>query len=202
MSPFPQPLAGLVAPLLTDNVDTDTIIPSREMKTTGRSGLAEGLFAPWRYADADSRAENPHFVLNQTRYRDARMLAGGSNFGCGSSREHAVWALAEWGIKAIIAPGFAPIFKANCLRNGILPITLDRGVVEALAGQDVVIDLDAQQLRHDDTVHRFDIDPEAKQMLAEGADAIDLTLSQGEEIATWIAADRKARPWIYLEHSA
>ena len=124
MSPFPQPLVSRAAPLLLDNVDTDTIIPSREMRSTGRTGLADGLFAPWRYGDADAREENPDFVLNRPPYRDARILAAGANFGCGSSREHAVWALAEWGVRAVLAESFAPIFAGNCVRNGVLPAAL------------------------------------------------------------------------------
>ncbi|APE28090.1 3-isopropylmalate dehydratase small subunit [Aurantiacibacter gangjinensis] len=198
MTPFPQPLTGIVAPLLVDNVDTDTIIPSREMRTTGRTGLADGLFAPWRYADADSRTENPDFVLNQPPYRHARILAGGANFGAGSSREHAVWALAEWGIRAIIAESFAPIFRANCMRNGILPVELESTAIAALAGAEVTVDLAGQQVRHGDATHAFAIDPEAKLMLAGGLDAIDLTLTQKSDIADWTAADRKARPWVYL----
>ncbi|MBV7265240.1 3-isopropylmalate dehydratase small subunit [Erythrobacter ani] len=199
MSAFPQPLTGRAAPLLVDNVDTDTIIPSREMRSTGRTGLAEGLFAPWRYSDADARIENPDFVLNQPDYRGTPILLGGANFGCGSSREHAVWALAEYGIRAIIAESFAPIFHGNCLRNFVLPVTLDRAAVEALAGKTIAVDLAAQEVRTQTDVHAFDIDPEAKQMLAEGLDAIDLTLAQASEIEQWTAADRTARPWVYLE---
>ena len=199
MTPFPQPLTGLAAPLLVDNVDTDTIIPSREMKTTGRTGLADGLFAPWRYTDADARTENPEFVLNQPAYRDARILVGGSNFGSGSSREHAVWALAEWGIACVIAVGFAPIFRGNCVRNGLLPVELSREACEAIAGKPVSVDLAAQEVRCEGTAHPFAIDPEAKQMLAEGLDVIDLTLTDLSAIDAWTQQDRSARPWVYLE---
>lgn len=202
MSPFPQPLTGVAAPLLVDNVDTDTIIPSREMRSTGRTGLADGLFAPWRYTDAESRAENPEFVLNQPKLRNARILLGGANFGCGSSREHAVWALAEWGIHCVVAESFAPIFRGNCVRNGILPIALDRAAVDTLANTEITVDLAAQQVRAGDTVHPFDIDPEAKQMLAEGLDAIDLTLTQRDDILRWTTADREQRSWVYLEQTA
>lgn len=202
MTPFPQPLTGIAAPLRVDNIDTDTIIPSREMKSTGRTGLADGMFAPWRYLDAALRTENPEFVLNQAEYRHAHILLGGANFGCGSSREHAVWALAEWGIACVIAESFAPIFRGNCVRNGILPVALDRAVLNGLAGEQVTVDLDAQQVRHDTAAHSFTIDPEAKQMLAEGLDAIDLTLAHKGEIADWADADRAARPWVYLEHSS
>lgn len=201
MSTFPQPLTAVAAPLMADNVDTDTIIPSREMKTTGRTGLAEGMFAPWRYSNAVTRAENPDFVLNDPNYRNAKVLAVGANFGCGSSREHAVWAVAEFGIQAIIAESFAPIFRGNCIRNGVLPITLERSVVEALAGKEVTIYLAAQTVSGNRTSHTFAIDTEAKQMLVDGLDAIDLTLTQQNEIEDWTAADRDARPWVYLEHT-
>ena len=197
MSAFPQPLTGMAAPLLRDNVDTDTIIPSREMRSTGRTGLADGMFAPWRYSDADARSENPDFVLNQPEYRGSAILAAGSNFGCGSSREHAVWALAEYGIKAIIAASFAPIFRSNCIRNFILPITLDRAVVEALAGRAVTIDLAACALTCGDQTHRFALEAEAHEMLTHGLDAIDLTLQQATAIDAWTLADRAARPWVY-----
>ena len=123
MTPFTS-LSSVAIPLLRDNVDTDAIIPSREMRSTGRTGLADGLFAPWRYLDVDARLPDPAFPLNDARSKGAQILLGGENFGCGSSREHAVWALAEWGIRAVIAPSFAPIFKANCLRNGLLPVEL------------------------------------------------------------------------------
>lgn len=205
MSPFPQPLTGVAAPLLVDNVDTDTIIPSREMRSTGRTGLADGMFAPWRYSDADARMENPDFVLNQAAHRNAKILLGGANFGCGSSREHAVWALAEWGIQCVIAESFAPIFRGNCIRNGILPIALDRQVVEDFANTEITVDLAAQTVvqtgANSDQSHTFAIDPEAKQMLAEGLDAIDLTMTQGDAINAWTAADQAARPWVYLERT-
>ena len=205
MSAFPQPLIGIAAPLnpdrLADNVDTDAIIPSREMRTTGRSGLADGLFAPWRYSDADTRAENPDFVLNKAPYRQSTIMVAGANFGCGSSREHAVWALAEWGIRAVIAESFAPIFQGNCIRNFVLPVVLPRRTCEALAGQEITIDLAAQTVKAGTDTHTFSIDPEARQMLAEGLDAIDLTLTQSDAIQNWIRADAAVRPWVYLERS-
>ncbi len=193
-------ITGMAAPLLADNVDTDTIIPSREMKSTGRTGLAEGLFAPWRYSEG--RTPNPEFVLNRPEYAAASILAAGLNFGCGSSREHAVWALAEYGIRAVIAESFAPIFAANCIRNGLLPVVLPRGAIEVLAGQVLGIDLAAQRVTTGDQSWRFAIDSEPKAMLLEGLDAIDLTLKQLPEIDAWTAADRAARPWVYLEKSA
>jgi 3-isopropylmalate/(R)-2-methylmalate dehydratase small subunit len=188
-------------PLLRDNIDTDTIIPSREMKTTGRTGLAEGLFAPWRYTDAAARVRDPAFVLNQRDAIGTLLLLAGANFGCGSSREHAVWALAEFGIEAIIAPSFAPIFKGNCIRNGLLPVELPEAVVRTLAWQMVRIDLASQTVSAGDKSWHFDIDPEAKAMLLEGLDAIDLTLKMKSPIVRWLGADRRQRPWVYRENT-
>ena len=124
-----QPFAahcGVAAPLLRSNVDTDAIIPSREMGRVSKRGLSIGLFANWRYADPRARIPNPEFVLNQPAYAGASILLGGDNFGCGSSREHAVWALAEFGIRAILAPSFGAIFQKNCIANGLLPARLSR----------------------------------------------------------------------------
>ena len=191
MIPFTR-LTSIVAPLLRDNVDTDTIIPSREMTSTGRTGLADGLFAPWRYREG--RVPEPDFVLNRLEFAHACILASGTNFGCGSSREHAVWALAEWGIRAIVAESFAPIFRNNCIRNGVLPIVLERAAIAEIAGGEVTIDLPAQTIGN----QSFDIDGEAKAMLIEGLDVIDLTLKQAGAIADWTSRDRKARPWVYL----
>ena len=193
MTPFTR-LTSIAAPLIRDNIDTDTIIPSREMRSTGKSGLADGLFAPWRYLDADARTSNPDFVLNRPAFAQARILLGGRNFGAGSSREHAVWALMEWGIACVIASGFAPIFRNNCVRNGLLPVELPPDMIAPLAGRVVTVDLAAQTV--DDA--RFEIEAEAKAMLLNGWDAIDLTLQHRDAIAAWQAADRVARPWIYL----
>ena len=195
MTPFTT-LTSRAVPILRDNIDTDTIIPSREMKTTGRTGLADGLFAPWRYLEG--RTPDPAFALNQPDYAGAQVIAGGANFGCGSSREHAVWALAEWGIRAVIAPGFAPIFAGNCLRNGLLTIALPADAVAKLAGQLVAIDLLAQTVTCAGETWAFDIGDEAKAMLLEGLDAIDLTLKSLPHIESWTARDRAARPWVYL----
>ncbi|WDA41369.1 3-isopropylmalate dehydratase small subunit [Erythrobacter sp. BLCC-B19] len=200
MTPFSS-ITSPGVPLLRDNIDTDTIIPSREMKTTGRTGLAEGLFAPWRYTDAAARIRDPGFVLNQRDAIGTRLLLAGRNFGCGSSREHAVWALAEFGIEAIIAPSFAPIFKGNCIRNGLLPVELPEAVVRGLVWQMVTIDLPTQTVNAGGETWHFAIDPEAKTMLAEGLDAIDLTLKQKPAILQWLASDRQARPWAYLENA-
>jgi 3-isopropylmalate/(R)-2-methylmalate dehydratase small subunit len=194
MTPFPQPLVSVAAPLIVDNIDTDMIIPSREMKSTGKTGLADGLFAPWRYADVDARVNDPKFILNQRDFIGTRLLLGGRNFGCGSSREHAVWALREYGIDCIIAVSFAPIFYNNCIRNGLLPVVLDEAAIRGMMGHIVTIDLAAQTAGG----HRFEIGAEAKQMLLEGLDAIDLTLKHRDAIAAWQAADRQLRPWIYI----
>ncbi|MGP1281544.1 MAG: 3-isopropylmalate dehydratase small subunit [Parasphingopyxis sp.] len=201
---MPDPLLTLTsrpAPMLRDNIDTDQIIPSREMTSTGKTGLADGLFAGQRYRTIGGRDPDPDFVLNRPEYADTQILLGGKNFGCGSSREHAVWALAEYGIRTVIAESFAPIFAGNCVRNGVLPAALARADVESIAAADkpVTIDLPAQTIAlADGRSWTFEIGEEAKAMLLEGLDAIDLTLKHSEDIATWQAADRKARPWIYL----
>ena len=197
MTPFTT-LTSIVVPLIRDNVDTDSIIPSREMKSTGKTDLATGLFAPWRYANAVARTENPEFVLNQPEYAQTQILASGANFGCGSSREHAVWALAEYGIRCVIAESFAPIFYNNCIRNGLLPVILPHEAITALAGTAITVDLAAQRANG----HDFDIEAEAKTMLIEGLDAIDLTLKHVDAVAAWQAADRAKRPWIYLGTAA
>jgi 3-isopropylmalate/(R)-2-methylmalate dehydratase small subunit len=196
MTPFTT-LRSTAVPLLRDNVDTDAIIPSREMKTTGRTGLADGLFAPWRYTDVTARTPDPAFPMNQPQAQGAQILLGGANFGCGSSREHAVWALAEYGIRCVIAESFAPIFRANCIRNGLLPITLDRAVVDGLGWQVLNIDLAAQTVSAGATAHTFTIEDEPRQMLLEGLDAIALTLKSLPEIDAWTVADRARRPWVY-----
>ena len=195
-------ISGVAVPILVDNIDTDTIIPSREMRSTGRTGLADGLFAPWRYRDVDARIPDPEFALNRLEAAGAPVLVGGRNFGCGSSREHAVWALAEYGIEAIIAPSFAPIFRNNCIRNGLLPVELPEDVVRALGWVSVTIDLPQQRVSVDGNNWTFAIDAEAKAMLVEGLDAIDLTLKHREAITAFHERDRLARPWIYLEQRA
>ncbi len=201
MTAFPPvPLVeGVAAPLLRANIDTDAIIPSREINGVGKTGLADGLFAGWRYTHA--RVPDPAFILNDPRFAHAPILLGGDNFGCGSSREHAVWALHEYGVRAVIAPSFAPIFESNCVRNGIVPVVLDTATIATL-GLRVKVDLSAQCVTSGTVAACFEIDPEAKAMLAEGLDAIDLTLKNADSIAAFHAADRAARPWIYLEPTA
>ncbi len=193
MTPFTT-LTSIAMPLIRDNVDTDAIIPSREMTSTGKTGLADGLFAPWRYLDAEVRTLSPDFVLNDPTCAGAQILLSGINFGCGSSREHAVWALAEYGIRCVIAESFAPIFYNNCIRNGVLPIMLGKAAIASLSEQTITVDLASQTVG----AHRFDIAAEAKSMLLEGLDAIDLTLKHGNDISAWQAKDRAARPWVYL----
>lgn len=192
MIPFTT-LTSIAVPLLRDNVDTDAIIPSREMKSTGRTGLADGLFAPWRYLDT-ARKPNPDFILNNPAYTGAQILLAGANFGCGSSREHAVWALAEYGFRCVIAESFAPIFRNNAIRNGLLPVTLERSLIAAMPGRIVTVDL----AHGTADGHRFAIEDEARTMLLEGLDAIDLTLKKRDAIAAFHARDRADRPWVYL----
>jgi len=200
-------LTGVAAPLLRANVDTDAIIPSREMTTVSKNGLADGLFAGWRYARIGSREPNPDFVLNQPAYAGAQVLLAGENFGCGSSREHAVWALAEYGIRAVIAPSFAPIFRGNCVRNGILPVVLDAASIARLAAAiaadpqrlRVTVDLPRQRVAGPGELEfAFELDTESRAMLLEGLDAIDLTLKHRAAIESFHARDRAQRPWIYL----
>ncbi len=194
-------LTSLPMLLIRDNIDTDQIIPSREMKSTGKTGLADGLFAGWRYTQIGGRETDPSFVLNDPHYADSQIILGGANFGCGSSREHAVWALAEYGFRAVIAPSFAPIFAGNCARNGVLPAVIDADAIAIMEKTDspVTIDLGAQTVSIDGGESwTFPIDKEAKAMLLEGLDAIDLSLKMANDIATWQEADRAQRPWIYL----
>jgi 3-isopropylmalate/(R)-2-methylmalate dehydratase small subunit len=200
-------LQGVAAPLIRPNIDTDAIIPSREMKGVSKTGLADGLFAGWRYLNEAKRIPDPNFVLNQPAYAGATILLGGENFGCGSSREHAVWALAEYGFRAILAPSFAPIFENNCLRNGVLAVRLSAAVIDQIAAsaasdpqtERVGIDLPAQTVTAPDgAAAGFDINPEAKEMLVRGLDAIGLTLTMSDTIAAFRARDRSLRPWAYL----
>jgi 3-isopropylmalate/(R)-2-methylmalate dehydratase small subunit len=202
---MPQPLdhhEGKAVILKADNIDTDQIIPSREMKSVSREGLGQGLFAGWRYKTPEKREPNEGFVLNRPEAAGATILVSGRNFGCGSSREHAVWALAEYGFRAIIAESFGAIFYGNCLRNGILPIVLqDPASVPPWQGTPTVrVDLPAQRVTRADAPGwegRFDIDAYPKTLLMEGLEPIDLTLRQDEAVERFLAEDRRLRPWIY-----
>jgi 3-isopropylmalate/(R)-2-methylmalate dehydratase small subunit len=200
-------LTAVAAPLIRANIDTDAIIPSREMKSVSKTGLADGLFAGWRYTEIGGRTPDPDFVLNQAPYAGAEILLGGENFGCGSSREHAVWALAEYGFRAILAPSFNPIFRGNCVRNGVAPIEMPVTDIAALAGeiapdpQALRVSVDLQAMRVVFPSGRsagFVIEPEAREMLMHGLDAIDLTMQRGAEIAAARDADAKGRPWVYF----
>lgn len=198
---------GTAAPILRNNVDTDAIIPSREMKRVSREGLGEGLFAAWRYTLPGSREENPDFILNQPAYAGTSILLAGANFGCGSSREHAAWALRDYGIRVIIAPSFGSIFYSNCIRNGILPIELAEDTVNALAADvtqvpennKLTIDLPQQRvIAATGSSYPFKINAAAKEMLIEGLDGIALTLQSVDKIDGFEQRDREQRPWIYL----
>lgn len=195
-------LTGVAAPLLRDNIDTDAIIPSREMKSVSKRGLADGLFAGWRYQAIGGRDPSADFILNDPAYARAQILLTGTNFGCGSSREHAAWALVEYGFRAIVAPSFNPIFRSNCVNNGIVPVELDAAAIAALAGQagdaPVTVDLEQCLVSSPAGSWSFVIDGEARQMLLNGMDAIELTLSRKGAIEAFRTADAKARPWIYL----
>ena len=173
-----------------DNIDTDQIIPSREMKTVSKTGLSGGMFAGQRYLGG--RTPNPDFILNQDEYEGATILLGGSNFGCGSSREHAVWALKEYGILAIVAESFGEIFYGNMIGNGLLPIQLSGDEIQALP-KTVEIDLPNQTI----SGQSFEIDPSAKRRLVEGLDAIAETLQSRDKIEAWLKQDQQERSWVY-----
>ncbi|MGD1955636.1 MAG: 3-isopropylmalate dehydratase small subunit [Sphingomonadales bacterium] len=200
MTPFTVH-TGVAAPILRVNIDTDAIIPSREMKTVSKAGLADGLFAGWRYDKPGSRTPNPDFVLNHPDFAETTVLLAGENFGCGSSREHAVWALDEYGIRCVIAPTFGAIFYNNCIKNGILPIELPDETIRTLAEQ-VMTGPQEKQLRidledktvtaPDGEVLTFEIADTHREMLLEGLDSIDMTLKLLPDIEAFEAADPRA----------
>ncbi|MCW2285879.1 3-isopropylmalate/(R)-2-methylmalate dehydratase small subunit [Rhodoblastus acidophilus] len=195
-------LTGVAAPLPITNIDTDMIIPKQYLKTIARTGLGKGLFSELRYKEDGS--ENPDFVLNQPAYRKAQIVVAEDNFGCGSSREHAPWALLDFGIRAIISTSFADIFYNNCFKNGILPIKVSREDLAKLmddaqrgANATLTIDLAAQEVRGPDGgVVKFDIDPHRKHCLLEGLDDIGLTLVKAPKIGEFEAKISQERPWI------
>ena len=200
MTPFTH-LTGVAAPLAITNVDTDMIIPKQYLKTIARTGLGKGLFAEMRFDEAGR--ENPGFVLNKPAYRRARILVAGDNFGCGSSREHAPWALLDFGISCVISTSFADIFYNNCFKNGILPIVVSPGDLAKLmddagrgANATLSVDLAAQTIKGPDggTLH-FDIDPFRKHCLLEGLDDIGLTMVKAPAIDAFEAKAQAARPW-------
>lgn len=211
MEPFSQH-SGVVAPLEQTNIDTDAIIPKQFLKSIHRTGFGDNLFDSWRYLDegqpgqdCSQRPENPDFVLNQAPYRQASILLAGRNFGCGSSREHAPWALKDFGIRTLIAPSYADIFYSNCFKNGILPVILPEETVERLfvevkadPGCTMSVDLPAQTVTapSGETIG-FEVDGFRKHMLVEGLDEIGLTLQHEDAIRAYEERRRKEAPWLF-----
>jgi 3-isopropylmalate/(R)-2-methylmalate dehydratase small subunit len=211
MQPF-RVLTGIVAPLDRANVDTDAIIPKQFLKSIKRSGFGPNLFDEWRYLDRGEpgrdnvgRPLNPDFVLNQPRYRGAQILLARRNFGCGSSREHAPWALEDYGFRALIAPSYADIFFNNCFKNGLLPIVLPESqvdrlfdAVKAFPGFALTIDLERQSVASADgaLTFDFDIDPFRKHCLLNGLDDIGLTLQHADAIRAFEAKRHAEQPWL------
>ncbi len=202
---------GLVAPMDRENVDTDAIIPKQFLKSIKRTGFGPNLFDEWRYLDHGepgqdpaSRRPNPDFVLNQPRYAGASILIARQNFGCGSSREHAPWALQQYGFRAILAPSFADIFFNNCFKNGLLPIAMPASAmhqlfdeVKAFPGYQLVVDLPRQVVvKPDGAEIAFDIEPFRKECLLGGLDEIGLTLKHSDKIRAYEASRIAAKPWL------
>ncbi len=213
MDAFTQ-LSGLVAPLDRSNVDTDAIIPKQFLKSIKRTGFGPNLFDEWRYLDrgepgqdCSDRPLNPDFVLNQARYQGAQILLARSNFGCGSSREHAPWALLDYGFRAVIAPSFADIFYNNCFKNGILPIIQPDEVLDTLfqavadvEGYTLLIDLDSQIITlPTGSTLSFDVDAFRKHCLLNGLDDIGLTLQDADEIRAYESKRQRTAPWLFQE---
>lgn len=211
MQSFTQ-MSGLAVPLMRANVDTDAIIPKQFLKSIKRSGFGINLFDAWRYLDegfpgqdSTTRQPNPEFVLNEPRYKGAQVLIAGENFGCGSSREHAVWALDDYGFRSVIAPGFADIFHNNSFKSGLLPIVLDKAIVDSLAeecaadeGYQLAIDLEAQTVTTPSgQIYPFEVDSFRKHCLLNGFDDIELTLQQRFRIEEYEAVRSKAAPWLF-----
>jgi 3-isopropylmalate/(R)-2-methylmalate dehydratase small subunit len=205
-------LTGLVAPLDRPNVDTDAIIPKQYLKSIKRTGFGVSLFDDWRYLDPgepgmdhSKRRINPDFVLNQSRYQGAQILLARDNFGCGSSREHAPWALLDFGFRAIIAPSYADIFYNNSFKNGLLPIVLERDAVDTLfrdvaatPGYQLTVDLAAQVVTTPNgTAYKFDIDVFRKHCLLNGLDDIGLTLQHVDDIRAYEARRKQEAPWLF-----
>ena len=195
-------LSGIAAPLPLINVDTDMIIPKQFLKTIKRSGLGKNLFDEMRFDDDGN--ERPDFVLNKPQYRDAEILVAGENFGCGSSREHAPWAIKDFGIRCVIAPSFADIFFNNCFKNGILPIALPQDKVDILmkdaekgSNARMIVDLENQTVTTSDgETIAFEVDQFKKHCLLEGLDDIGLTLEKASAIDTFEASAATSRPWV------
>jgi len=197
-------ISGIAAPLLRINVDTDAIIPSREIKAVSKKGLSEGLFSEWRYTSISGRMPNDEFVLNREPYNRSAMLITGDNFGCGSSREHAVWALQEWGIKALIGTTFGSIFYGNCIRNGLLPIKLSSNDIKKLidyvekdpASNQIVIDLEKLSINFGSSEIVFPFDKKYQTLLLEGLDEIQQTLKLDNEISSFEKKHLERNPWL------
>ncbi|MCW8935412.1 MAG: 3-isopropylmalate dehydratase small subunit [Gammaproteobacteria bacterium] len=205
-------VTGVVAPMDRPNVDTDAIIPKQYLKSIKRSGFGPNAFDDWRYLDPgapdienSSRRINPDFVLNQSPYDQANILIARENFGCGSSREHAVWALDDFGFRAIIAPGFADIFFNNSFKNGLLPIVLDAEVVNeifekiaAKSGYEITVDLTNQKVvTEDGDEYPFEVDAFRKHCLLNGLDDISLTLQHADEIRAYEEKTKQSAPWLF-----
>ncbi len=196
-------LTGVAAPMPMINIDTDKIFPAIYLKTIKRTGLSQWLFQEVRFRPDGS--ENPDFVLNQGPYRQAKIIVAGDNFGCGSSREHAPWALVDFGIRCVIAPSFADIFYNNCFKNCLLPIALPQEICDELmedakrgANAVLTIDLEAQTIsRPDGEIVHFDIDPFRKRCLLNGIDDIGLTEEKSAAIAAYEESRRPAKPWLF-----
>jgi len=194
-------LTGVAAPMPIVNIDTDMIIPKQYLKTIARTGLGKGLFSEMRYLDDGS--ENPDFVLNKPAYRKAQIIVAEDNFGCGSSREHAPWALLDYGVRCVISTSFADIFYNNCFKNGILPIKVSKEDLAKLmddaergSNATLTVDLASQEIRGPDGgVVKFDIDAHRKHCLMEGLDDIGLTMVKADKIAAFEKKDASARPW-------
>ena len=210
-------IEGLVAPLDRDNVDTDAIIPKQFLKSIRKTGFGPHLFDEWRWLDhgepgmdLSGRMPNPQFVLNEPRYADASILLGRRNFGCGSSREHAVWALAQYGFQAVIAPDFADIFRNNALKNGLLTVALPAPVVDdlfqqvaAAQGYRLRIDLEAQTVAlPDGRAIGFDIDAHRKDCLLRGLDDVALVLQSDAAISAYEVKSRERFPWLHSQEAA
>lgn len=211
MKPFVQ-LQSLVLPIDRANVDTDALIPKQFMKSIRRTGFGDHLFDEWRYLDqgelgqdASQRVVNPKFALNQARYKGAQILLARENFGCGSSREHAVWALSDFGIRVLLAPRFADIFFNNCFKNSLLPIVLSAELIEQLfneveynPGYTLSVDLPSQTIHTSTGMSiAFDIHPSRKVRLLEGLDDIGITLQHADRIRAYESKQRLVSPWLF-----
>ncbi|MBI4005682.1 MAG: 3-isopropylmalate dehydratase small subunit [Gammaproteobacteria bacterium] len=211
MNPF-KTFTGIVAPLDRSNIDTDSIIPKQYLKSIKRSGFGVNLFDDWRYLDPGNpgddhtkRRINTDFILNQKRYKDANILITRENFGCGSSREHAVWALMDYGFRVVIAPGYADIFYSNSFKNGFLPIVLDTNIIDRLFaetfakdGYTLTIDLEQRSvITLDGTAFLFTIDLNLQKRLLQGLDEISITLHHADEIKSYEKKRQMETPWFF-----